>query len=156
MKKSSHVIERFRQATTFLIQTFALQARAQFCLRQKPVWMTGSAIKESSLDFCAAKCRPCFTGGKRGLRNEKRRMTFRRRFAVPEKIRVSKSCNGIITRFRYRCQIMRNTLSETAQAKPPSLQSGFCNRFPGRAGGCFFLFLFSSARRCIFSGFLIQ
>ena len=92
MKKSSHDIERFRQAATFLIQTFALLARAQFCLRQKPVWMTGSGIQKqkcanscaanqrpapkSSLDFCAAKCRPCFTGGKRGLRSEKRRMAF--------------------------------------------------------------------------------
>ena len=36
MKRSSHDIERFRQAATFLIQTFALLARAQFCLRQKP------------------------------------------------------------------------------------------------------------------------
>lgn len=92
MKNPSHDIERFRQAATFLIQTFAVLARAQFCLRQKPVWMTGSGIQKqkcanscaanqrpapkSSLDFCAAKCRPCFTGGKRGLRSEKRRMAF--------------------------------------------------------------------------------
>ena len=27
---------------------------------------------KSSLDFCAAKCRPSFPGGKSGLRNEKR------------------------------------------------------------------------------------
>lgn len=73
MKNPSHDIERFRQAATFLIQTFALLARAQFCLRQKPVWTTGSGIqKHSSLDFCAAKCRPSFPGGKSGLRNEKR------------------------------------------------------------------------------------
>ena len=156
MKKSSHVIERFRQATTFLIQTFALQARAQFCLRQKPVWMTGSAIKESSLDFCAANSRACFPGGASGLRNEQRCTTFCRRFAVPEKIRVSKSCNGIITRFRYRCQIMRNTLSETAQAKPPVSAIGVLQPLSGPGRRLLFLFCFSSGRRCIFSGFLIQ
>lgn len=85
MKKSSHDIERFRQAATFLIQTFAVLARAQFCLRQKPVWLIGSGIQKqkcanscaanqrpapkSSLDFCAAKCRPSFTGGKSRLKN---------------------------------------------------------------------------------------
>ena len=110
----------------------------------------------SSTDFCEAKWRPCLSAAKVGLRNEKRRMTFRRRFAVPEKIRVSKSCNGIITRFRYRCQKMCNTLSETAQAKPPVSAIGVLQPLSGPGRRLLFLFCFSSGRRCIFSGFLIQ
>ena len=38
-------------------------------VKLRPCWWLRNPQRASSLDVCEAKCRPCFPGGKRGLRN---------------------------------------------------------------------------------------
>ena len=133
MKNPSHDIERFRQAATFLIQTFALLARAQFCLRQKPVWTTGSGIqKHSSLDFCAAKCRPSFPGGKSGLRNEKR--PFLVSPSAPENIFPSRQKPCLyFTKRRHFCQLYIQLKNPPSLRRTTPQEKRLCpNCFAGR------------------------
>ena len=69
----------------------------------------------SSTDFCEAKWRPCLSAAKVGLRNEKRRMTFRRRFVA-----TLHPCNAFEksdfqSRFSKRLDLNFNSLALSAR-----------------------------------------